>query len=50
MTLILFVCLAKKVNLIPPNFGDLQFGRFLKNGTSDAYSLINIYAQTPKIY
>ncbi|KAG7576485.1 Multi antimicrobial extrusion protein [Arabidopsis thaliana x Arabidopsis arenosa] len=32
MTLILFVCLAKKVNLIPPNFGDLQFGRFLKNG------------------
>jgi len=33
MTLILFVFLAKKVNLIPPNFGDLQFGRFLKNGT-----------------
>ncbi|EOA32019.1 hypothetical protein CARUB_v10015261mg [Capsella rubella] len=32
MTLILFVLLAKEVNLMPPNFGDLQFGRFLKNG------------------
>ncbi|XP_010464452.1 PREDICTED: protein DETOXIFICATION 43-like isoform X1 [Camelina sativa] len=32
MTLILFIFLAKEVNLMPPNFGDLQFGRFLKNG------------------
>ncbi|CAN8260063.1 unnamed protein product [Cochlearia groenlandica] len=33
MTLILFIRLAKKVNLMPPNFGDLQFGKFLRNGT-----------------
>ncbi|CAH2054522.1 unnamed protein product [Thlaspi arvense] len=31
MTLILFIRLAKKVNLMPPNFGDLQFGKFLRN-------------------
>ncbi|CAA7051003.1 unnamed protein product [Microthlaspi erraticum] len=33
MTLILFIRLAKKVNLRPPNFGELQFGKFLRNGT-----------------
>ncbi|CAF2126759.1 protein DETOXIFICATION 43 isoform X1 [Brassica rapa] len=32
MTLILFIRLASKVNLMPPNFGALQFGKFLKNG------------------
>ncbi|XP_010557794.1 PREDICTED: protein DETOXIFICATION 43-like [Tarenaya hassleriana] len=30
--LILFIRLAKKVNLMPPSLGDLQFSRFLKNG------------------
>ncbi|CAN8269543.1 unnamed protein product [Cochlearia groenlandica] len=33
MTLILFIRLASKVNLMPPNFGALQFGKFLKNGS-----------------
>ncbi|ESQ49222.1 hypothetical protein EUTSA_v10020489mg [Eutrema salsugineum] len=33
MTLILFIRLAKKVNLMPPNFGELQFGKFLRNGS-----------------
>ncbi|KFK38257.1 hypothetical protein AALP_AA3G089700 [Arabis alpina] len=32
MTLILFIRLANKVDLKPPNFGELQFGKFLKNG------------------
>ncbi|KAF3544563.1 hypothetical protein DY000_02003807 [Brassica cretica] len=32
MTLILFIRLASKVNLMPPNFRALQFGKFLKNG------------------
>ncbi|KAH0905076.1 hypothetical protein HID58_003714, partial [Brassica napus] len=32
MTLILFIRLASKVNLMPPNFGELQFGKFLKSG------------------
>ncbi|KAL0675863.1 hypothetical protein Bca4012_003844 [Brassica carinata] len=32
MTLILFTRLASKVNLMPPNFAALQFGKFLKNG------------------
>ncbi|XP_056842784.1 protein DETOXIFICATION 43-like [Raphanus sativus] len=32
MTLILFIRLASKVNLMPPNFAALQFGKFLKNG------------------
>ncbi|KAL0799393.1 hypothetical protein Bca101_054568 [Brassica carinata] len=32
MALILFIRLASKVNLMPPNFGALQFGKFLKNG------------------
>ncbi|KAG7578681.1 P-type ATPase A domain superfamily [Arabidopsis thaliana x Arabidopsis arenosa] len=35
MTLILFICLAKKVNLIPPNFGDLQFEGSLKMVPAD---------------
>ena len=38
MTLILFTRLASKVNLMPPNFAALQFGKFLKNGR-DAYPL-----------
>lgn len=46
MTLILFVRLAKKVNLIPPNFGDLQFGRFLRNGR-DAYSFFLAIIKIP---
>ena len=40
MTLILFIRLASKVNLMPPNFGELQFGKFLKSGRN-TYSLFS---------
>ncbi|CDY27978.1 BnaC05g43800D [Brassica napus] len=32
MLLILLIRLAKEVNLMPPKFGDLQFGKFIRNG------------------
>ncbi|XP_013615423.1 PREDICTED: MATE efflux family protein FRD3-like, partial [Brassica oleracea var. oleracea] len=31
MLLILLIRLAKEVNLMPPKFGDLQFGKFIRN-------------------
>ncbi|KAM1363725.1 hypothetical protein ACFX15_028071 [Malus domestica] len=33
MALVLFIILTKKIDLLPPSLKDLQFGRFLKNGT-----------------
>ncbi|XP_028960852.1 protein DETOXIFICATION 43-like isoform X3 [Malus sylvestris] len=33
MALVLFIILTTKVDLLPPSLKDLQFGRFLKNGT-----------------
>ncbi|KAF3437901.1 hypothetical protein FNV43_RR20657 [Rhamnella rubrinervis] len=33
MALILFLILMRKVDLLPPSLKDLQFGRFLKNGS-----------------
>ncbi|XP_034204859.1 protein DETOXIFICATION 43-like isoform X4 [Prunus dulcis] len=33
MALVLFIILTKKIDLLPPSIKDLQFGRFLRNGT-----------------
>ncbi|XP_050386035.1 protein DETOXIFICATION 43 [Argentina anserina] len=33
MALVLFLLLTRKVNLMPPSIKDLQFGKFLKNGS-----------------
>ncbi|PRQ54648.1 putative multi antimicrobial extrusion protein [Rosa chinensis] len=33
MALVLFLILMRKVNLMPPSVKDLQFGKFLKNGS-----------------
>ncbi|KAM5552310.1 protein DETOXIFICATION 43 [Rosa sericea] len=33
MALVLFLILMRKVNLMPPSIKDLQFGKFLKNGS-----------------
>ncbi|KAL0817503.1 hypothetical protein Bca101_073947 [Brassica carinata] len=39
MLLILLIRLAKEVNLMPPKFGDLQFGKFIRNAASMAARL-----------
>ncbi|KAF2545558.1 hypothetical protein F2Q70_00023787 [Brassica cretica] len=36
MLLILLIRLAKEVNLMPPKFGDLQFGKFIRNASMAA--------------
>ncbi|CAL2237046.1 unnamed protein product [Prunus armeniaca] len=33
MAVVLFIILTKKIDLLPPSIKDLQFGRFLRNGT-----------------
>ncbi|KAL6288500.1 hypothetical protein ACE6H2_006010 [Prunus campanulata] len=33
MALVLFIILTTKIDLLPPSIKDLQFGRFLRNGT-----------------
>ncbi|KAG2272527.1 hypothetical protein Bca52824_067082 [Brassica carinata] len=39
MLLILLIRLAKEVNLMPPKFGDLQFGKFIRNAVTFCQTL-----------
>ncbi|XP_013583438.1 PREDICTED: MATE efflux family protein FRD3-like [Brassica oleracea var. oleracea] len=45
MLLILLIRLAKEVNLMPPKFGDLQFGKFIRNGR-DTFNKVVFLAMT----
>ena len=50
MLLILLIRLAKEVNLMPPKFGDLQFGKFIRNGRDTFNKVVYCNDQSKSLF